>query len=212
MLRFDPRLYLVTQRYNYSREEFLERVDAAIRGGVSAVQLREKQAEGREFCELALALGALCRQRRVSFWVNDRVDVALAAQADGVHVGQADLPAEALRRILPRQTLLGVSAYTVAEAQAAEQAGADCVGCGALFSTETKPIKLLSREELQAIRAAVRIPILAIGGINADNAAVPIAAGADGVAVVSAIMLAADPHAAAKKLRQVVDEALATRQ
>ena len=208
MLRFDPRLYLVTQRYNYSREEFLERVDAAIRGGVSAVQLREKQAEGREFYELALALGALCRQRRVSFWVNDRVDVALAAQADGVHVGQADLPAEALRRILPRQTLLGVSAYTVAEARP-PQAGVELQR--ARCSGTKPPIKLLSKREEpgHSCRSAhTHFP----RRHQRDNAAAPAAAGADGVAVVSANMLAADPHAAAKKLRQLVDEALATRQ
>ncbi|NMA42507.1 MAG: thiamine phosphate synthase [Oligosphaeraceae bacterium] len=211
MFKFDPRLYLVTQRYDYSREEFLARVAAAICGGVTAVQLREKEAGGREFYELALALAKLCREQKVSFWINDRVDIALAAQADGVHVGQEDLPATVLRRIIPKQMLLGVSASTVDEAKAAEQAGADCVGCGAVFATDTKSVKLLSSQGLQAIRAAVQIPMLAIGGIKVANAARPIADGADGVAVVSAIMLASDTYAAAKSLRQVVDAALSER-
>lgn len=205
MSSFDIRLYLVTQRYDFGPEELLRRVEAAILGGVTMVQLREKTCEGREFYEIALALRTLTRRLGVTLWINDRTDIALAVGADGVHIGQKDLPARVVRNIIPRGMLLGVTASTVERARQAEQDGADCIGCGAVFPTQTKAVKELGTAGLAEIRAAVKLPIAAIGGINAGNAHLPLACGVNGIAVVSDIMAAPDPRRAAETLRRIVD-------
>lgn len=206
MPSFDIRLYLVTQRYDFGPDELLRRVEAAILGGVTMVQLREKSCEGREFYDLAVALRTLTRRLGVTLWINDRTDIALAVGADGVHIGQKDLPARVVRRIIPAGMQLGVTTSTVELARQAELDGADCIGCGAVFPTQTKAVKELGTAGLADIRAAVKLPIVAIGGINAGNAHLPLACGVNGIAVVSDIMGAADPRLAAEKLRRVVDQ------
>ena len=206
MSAFDPRLYLVTTRYDFGAEELLRRVEAAVRGGVTMVQLREKEIEGAEFYQLAVQMRELTRKLGVTFWVNDRVDIALAAEADGVHVGQSDLPAKAVRKIIPRNMLLGVSAKTPEDARRAEADGADCLGSGAVFPTTTKVSPEMGTQRLAEIKAAVKIPVVAIGGINAANAKYPLDCGVDGLAVVSAIMKAQDPCAAARELRTIIDK------
>jgi thiamine-phosphate pyrophosphorylase len=205
---FDPRLYLVTTRYNFGIDELLRRTEAAIRGGVTMVQLREKEIEGGEFYHFALKMRDLTRKMGVTFWINDRVDIALAVEADGIHVGQSDLPAKAVRKIIPQNMLLGISAKTVDDARRAEQEGADCLGSGAVFPTNTKDSPQMGTQRLAEIKAAVKIPVVAIGGINAANAKHPLACGVDGIAVVSAIMQAEDTCLAARELRAVVDSFL----
>lgn len=205
MKPFDIRLYLVTQRYDFGPDELLRRVEAAIHGGVTMVQLREKTCEGREFYEIALALRDLTRRLGVTLWINDRTDIALAVKADGIHLGQKDLPAKVVRKIIPATMLLGITASTVELARQAELDGADCIGCGAVFPTHTKRVKELGTAALTDIRNAVKLPIVAIGGINADNAYLPLQCGVNGIAVVSDIMQANDPRQAAENLRRIVD-------
>lgn len=206
MSGFDPRLYLVTMRYDFAAEELLRRVEAAVKGGVTMVQLREKEIEAGEFYQLAIQMRELTRKLGVTFWINDRVDIALAVQADGIHVGQSDIPAKAVRKIIPPEMLLGVSAKTPEDALLAERAGADCIGSGAVFPTTTKITPELAIQKLSAIKAAVHIPVVAIGGICAENAQIPLSCGVDGIAVVSAIMKATDQFAAARQLRQLVEQ------
>jgi thiamine-phosphate pyrophosphorylase len=169
------------------------------------VQLREKQTAGRAFLERACALGEWLRARRVTFIINDRIDVALACGADGVHVGQQDLPCRVVRHLVGPARIVGVSVSTVTEAIQAEADGADYLGVSPVFSTSTKtdtpePTGLAG---LAAIRAEVRLPLVAIGGIHAANARQVRTAGADGIAVASAILCSDDPCAAARELRSV---------
>ncbi|APC09402.1 Thiamine-phosphate synthase [Moorella thermoacetica] len=187
----------------------LELVRGALAGGATAIQLREKELPARELVELGRAIRELTRDAGATFIVNDRLDIALAVEADGLHIGQEDLPAPVARKLLGPEKILGVSAGTTDEARQAEADGADYLGVGSIFATGSKgdagsPIGL---EGLRAIRAAVKIPIVGIGGINPDNAAGVIAAGADGVSVISAVIGAADVAAAARRLREVVTRA-----
>ncbi len=176
------------------------------------IQLREKEASSREFFDLAIRVRELAHSHGVPLWINDRLDIALAVEADGLHIGQSDLPAAVARRLMPPAMKLGVSAQTVEQAVQAERDGADCLGVGAMFPTGTKSdAKPVSADELRRIKQAVRIPIVAIGGINASNLALPMRCGVDGVAVVSAIMSAPDPEAAARELRQAVDNSASPR-
>ncbi|MGI6354831.1 MAG: thiamine phosphate synthase [Lentisphaerae bacterium] len=208
----DMRLYLVTDRSYLAGRDFLTVLDAALRGGVTMIQLREKEASSREFFDLAIQVRELAHSHGVPLWINDRLDIALAVEADGLHIGQSDLPAAVARRLMPPAMKLGVSAQTVEQAIQAERDGADCLGVGAIFPTGTKSdAKPVSADELQRIKQTVRIPIVAIGGINAGNLALPMRCGADGVAVVSAIMSASDPEAAARELRQAVDNSASSR-
>lgn len=202
----DLRLYLVTDRNLTQGRNLLEVVDAAIAGGVTAVQLREKELPGRQFTELALAFRRLTRERGALFLVNDRVDIALAVDADGAHVGQDDIPAAMARRLLGPDRVLGVSARTPEQARAAEADGADYIGAGAVFATSTKiDAESIGLGGLVAIARAVHIPVVAIGGINNANAAAVLETGVDGLAVVSAIVAARDVAAAATALRRTVD-------
>lgn len=208
----DMRLYLVTDRSYLAGRDFLTVLDAALRGGVTMIQLREKEASSREFFDLAIQVRELAHSHGVPLWINDRLDIALAVEADGLHIGQSDLPAAVARRLMPPAMKLGVSAQTVEQAIQAERDGADCLGVGAIFPTGTKSdAKPVSADELRRIKQTVRIPIVAIGGINASNLALPMRYGADGVAVVSAIMFAPDPEAAARELRQAVDNSASPR-
>lgn len=208
------RLYLVTDRELAGGRPLAEVVRRALRGGVTAVQVREKALGARRFLEEVRELQAVLAGTGVPLVVNDRVDVALAARADGVHVGQDDLPAAEARRLVGPALLLGVSVATADEARKALSEGADYVSVSPVFLTPTKPDAELAvgLEGVASVRAAAGdAPVLAIGGLDAGNARAVVAAGSDGVAVVSALMSAPDPEAAAADLRREVDTGLALR-
>jgi len=195
-------LYLVTDTGDKDRDAFCETVDRAITGGVTLVQLREKMATSRDFYELALRVKAITDRHNVPLIINDRLDIALAVNADGLHVGQEDLPAAVARRLLGPDKILGVTAATVADALEAQAAGADYLGSGAVYPTGTKPGKaVLPLMTLSQIKQAVHIPVVAIGGISEANIYALRQSKVDGVAVVSAIMDSSDPAAAARALR-----------
>ena len=178
-----------------------ENVEAALTGGATVVQLREKHCSSREFYELAVRVRAIARRFGAPLIVNDRVDIALAAGADGVHVGQSDLPCAAVRRLVGEGMLVGVSAGSVAEALAAAREGADYLGVGAMYATGTKEdAGLVTMEELKNIRRAVELPIVVIGGINKATLGNVKGMGIEGIAVVSAIAAQKDPAAAAREL------------
>ena len=200
----DYSLYLVTDRTLSLGRSTVEVVRAAIRGGVSCVQLREKGCSTREFMDEARLLKALLAGTGVPLFINDRLDVALAVGADGVHLGQNDLPIADARRLVGNRMIIGISAESVADAIRAEAEGADYIGASPVFTTPTKTDTAppLGLDGLRAIRRAVQLPLVAIGGINADNAAQVLRAGADGLAVVSAIVSAPCPRTAAAGLRQ----------
>ncbi len=203
------RLHLVTDSALCGERGVLAVVEAAVRGGVTCVQLREKSLATRAFVERARALKAWLAPRGVPLIVNDRLDVALACDADGVHVGQSDMAPEEVRRFMP-QALIGLSLESAAQLAAAERAPVDYYGISPLFATATKhdAAPALGLDGLRDIRARTRRPLVAIGGIRADNAAAAMAAGADGLAVVSALCAAADPAEAARELRSAMQAAL----
>ncbi|PAU83105.1 thiamine phosphate synthase [Halorubrum salipaludis] len=204
------RAYLVTQASRSAGRETEAIVEAALDGGVDAVQLREKGRSARERYELGRRLRELTADAGVALIVNDRVDLAAAVDADGVHLGQSDLPAAVARERLGDEAIVGVSASTVPEARAAADAGADYLGVGAVYETDTKDVASESNgvgpERVAAIAEAVDLPVVGIGGIDAGNAGAVAAAGAAGVAVVSAITAADDPRAATAELREVVGD------
>jgi thiamine-phosphate pyrophosphorylase len=207
--RIDYSLYMVTDRGLARGRSTLEIVRAAVRGGVSCVQLREKTCSTREFIEEALKLKAFLDSSGVALIINDRVDVALAVAADGVHLGQSDMPLAAARSIVGDSMVIGISAESMRDAVEAESGGADYLGVSPIFATPTKtdtaaPLGLAG---LQAIRRAVKIPLVGIGGLNRGNAAEVVRSGADGVAVVSAIVAAEDPEQAARDLTREIDRA-----
>jgi thiamine-phosphate pyrophosphorylase len=206
-------LYLVTDPDLAGARPLLPIIEAALVGGVGVVQLREKRASPREQLTLGAEIRRMTRRHGASFIVNDRADLALALGADGVHVGPADLPPLETRRLLPPPFWVGVSSGAVPEAQAAERAGADYLGVGPVFATATKPDagSPIGLEGLAAIAAAVSIPVVGIGGIDLENAASVIEAGAWGVAVISALIAAEDPEARARQILARVREALGRR-
>lgn len=182
--------------------------EAALRGGARLIQLRDKRSDLRRLLAATRTLRAACREAGGLLVVNDRLDVALAAEADGVHLGQEDLPAALARPLLGAGRLLGVSTNRPEEATAAEQAGADYVGAGPAYPTGTKERArpVLGPEGLRAIRAATRLPILAVGGITLERVPEILAAGADGVAVISAIVGTTDVAAATRAFLEVLAE------
>lgn len=187
-MKIDYSLYAVTERSYIGQRNFIDAVEEALKAGVTVLQLREKDISSRDFYRLALQLRELTKAYGIPLIINDRVDIALAVDADGVHVGQEDLPAEAVRRIIGKEKILGVSARTVEEALKAEEDGADYLGVGAVFPSPTKPSsEAIGLEGLRKIKSRVKIPVVAIGGITRDNAAEVIAAGADGIACISAV-------------------------
>ena len=204
----DYSLYLVTDRSLSKGRSTAEIVAAAVAGGVSCIQLREKSCGTREFLNEALALQPLLKSRNIPLIINDRLDIALAIEADGVHLGQSDMPIGMARKIAGDSLIIGISAESVDDALRAEQEGADYIGISPVFSTPTKTdiAPPLGLEGVRQIRALVDIPLVGIGGINSDNAESVLAAGADGIAVVSAIVSAADPAGAAKKLKTLIDQ------
>ena len=203
----DLRLYAITDRRALPAGVTLaQAVEAALVGGVTCLQLREKEASAGEILTLARTLLPLCRARRVPLLINDRVDIALAAGADGVHLGQEDLPLPEARALLGPDRILGATAHTVAEALRAQAEGADYLGVGAMFPTGTKTDTVpTSADTLKAICAAVSIPVVAIGGVNAQNLPTLAGTGIAGAAVVSAIFSQSDLTAAARALRTAAD-------
>lgn len=205
--QFDLTLYLVTDP-RLSEGDLPGRVEQAIRGGVTLVQLREKNTDSRKFLETALRVREVTDRYGIPLIINDRVDIALACDAAGVHLGQSDIPCTIARKILGPNKLIGVTAKTVEQAVQAEQDGADYLGCGALFPSGAKPeAQPMTLSTLSQILAAVHIPVTAIGGINADNLHLPVETGVNGVAVVSAILGQPDVSAAARKLREKIEAA-----
>jgi len=204
----DYSVYLVTDRDLSLGRSTLEIVTAAVSGGTTIVQLREKSANTREFIQEALKLKAYLKKMGVPLVINDRLDVAQVVQADGVHLGQTDLPIEMARNIVGEQMLIGISAESLGDAIEAEKAGADYLGVSPIYATPTKTDTAppLGLEGLRQIRHSVNLPLVGIGGLNRSNAGAVIEAGADGVAVVSAIVSADNPELAARELRQIVEE------
>ena len=202
-------VYAVTDRAWLNGRSLAECVRQAIAGGATFVQLREKDAPKEEILALARELVKICREAGVPFVVDDDVDVALEVGADGVHVGQDDMACENARAILGPDAIIGVSAQTVEQALAAQQAGADYLGVGALIPTPTKPDAVdVTFDELRAICDAVDIPVVGIGGLNAKTVSQLAGSGVDGAAVVSAIFAADDCEAAAAELSELLDESL----
>ena len=202
-------LYLVTDSALAMGRALPDFVRAAVDGGVTCVQVREKDVPSRAYIERLLLVRPLLRECSIPLFVNDRVDVALAVEADGVHLGQTDMPLVMARSIAADRLIVGVSCETVQDAIDAERGGADYVSVSPVFNTPTKTdtAPALGLEGVRAIRSAVRLPVVAIGGINGTNAADIIRAGADGICVVSAIVSAPDPRAAAARLREIVERA-----
>ena len=200
-------LYAVTDRAWTGKQTLYEQVEAALKGGVTCVQLREKELDETAFLQEAKELCALCRRYGVPFLVNDNVEIAIACGADGIHVGQEDLAAGEVRRRVGENMILGVSVHTVEEACQAVRDGADYLGLGAVFPTSTKTdVEQMSNETLRAICDAVDVPIVAIGGINRGNILKLAGSGVDGVALVSAIFSAEDIEGACRELRALSEK------
>ena len=203
MKHLNLRLYLVTDEYCLPPgRNLFDAVEEALQAGVTLVQYREKNGQGKGMLEKARKLIALCHKYNVPLLVNDRLDIAILSGADGVHLGLDDIPVAEARRLAGEDFLIGATAHNVEEALAAEKAGADYLGCGAVFATHTKKDTVpLGLDGLQAIRQAVRIPIAGIAGITLDNYRLVLGAGANGIAVVSAILGAPDISDVVTKLK-----------
>ena len=202
MKKFDTSLYFITDSTGFTEEEFLGRTEAALQGGVTFLQIREKEKTTREYLSLARKVHELTRKYNVPLIIDDRMDIAMAIDAEGVHLGKSDMPIDLARKILGPDKIIGATAKTVPQALEAWQQGADYLGVGAIYPTTTKVKTVLtSTDTLRDICNAVPIPANAIGGLNQDNidvlAGIPIA----GICVVSAIMKAEDPKQAAVDLK-----------
>lgn len=203
----DYSIYLVTDDGCLQGRALLDCVSEALDGGVTLVQYRAKTASSAEMYAEALQLKALCDSFNVPLIINDRLDIAMAVGAAGVHLGQDDLPCAAARKILGEDYIIGVSAHNPAEAKAALQSGADYLGCGAVFGTATKAdVKKLGTEGLEAICKAKGLPVVGIGGVTADNYREVRAAGADGAAIVSGILAQPDIRAMVRAIARVSQE------
>lgn len=203
MKNIDLSLYLVTDN-SENEEKFLKTIEEAILGGVTVVQVREKTAGTLEFYNLALKVKEITEKYDVPLIINDRVDVALAVDADGVHVGQSDMPCDITRKLIGENKILGVSAATIEEAKKAENEGADYIGTGAVFPTATKDdAESVTKKDLSDIANSINIPVVAIGGITIDNADELKDTGIAGLSVVSAIMSSDAPKKASEKLLNI---------
>ena len=200
-------LYAVTDRSWVKEQTFYEQVESALKGGVTCVQLREKDLSEEAFLEEALAIRALCHDYGVPFLINDNVELAIKCGADGVHVGQKDMEAGHVRSLVGDEMMIGVSAQTVEQAVRAQEAGADYLGVGAVFSTSTKSdAKAVSHETLRKICESVSIPVVAIGGINRNNMMELSGSGVCGVALVSAIFAGKDIEKECRMLKKLSGE------
>lgn len=205
-------LYAVTDRSWLGERTLAQVVEDVLKGGATFLQLREKELDREAILAEAREIQAIAARYHVPFVINDNVDIALACDADGVHVGQTDLMGRDVRALIGPDKILGITANTVELAVAAERAGADYIGAGAVFGTTTKQnAKNLSLDTLKAICQAVNIPVVAIGGINADNLPQLAGTGAAGAAVVSALFAQKDPEEAARRMRALADKMVAAR-
>lgn len=207
MYKFDPTLYFITDSTGLSESEFLYRVECALSGGVTLLQLREKDRTTREYIHLAECVHRIAQRYNVPLIIDDRVDVALAADTEGVHVGQTDMSVKTARKLMGCDKIVGATTKTVSQATEAYEQGADYLGVGAIYPTTTKVKTILtSTDTLREICKAVPIPVNAIGGLNASNlgvlSGIPIA----GICVVSAIMKAGDPESMARTLLKLSKE------
>lgn len=203
---FDTTMYFITDSTNYSESEFLRRVDEACKGGVTLIQLREKDRSTREYLSLAQKVHSITKRYNIPLIIDDRVDIALAVDAEGVHVGQSDMPVSIARKLMGNDKIVGATAKTVPQALEAYEQGADYLGVGAIYPTTTKVKTVLtSVDTLKEIVKAVPIKVNAIGGLNKDNIHVLKDSGIDGICVVSAIMKAENPCIATKELREAFD-------
>ncbi len=202
-------LYAVTDRAWVGRQTLYEQVECAIRGGVTCLQLREKELDIGSFFEEAEKIKLLCNKSNVPFIVNDNVEIAVKCGADGVHIGQEDMAAAEVRRIIGKDMILGVSAQTVEQAKKAEQDGADYLGVGAVFPTSTKlDAADVPYDTLKEICASVKIPVVAIGGIKRENIKMLSGSGISGIAVVSAIFAAEDIENECRILKEITSDAV----
>ena len=200
-------LYAVTDRHWLKNQTLEQQVEEAIKGGTTFVQLREKTADEKEFLELAYKVQAVCRQYNVPFIINDNVELAKKVNADSVHVGQSDMNANDVRSIIGNDKILGVSAQTVEQALLAQKQGADYLGVGAVFATNSKDdADYVPYETLKEICSAVKIPVVAIGGISLNNMSELKGSGIAGISVISAIFGADDIEEASKKLHAKAEE------
>ncbi|MBE6500240.1 MAG: thiamine phosphate synthase [Methanobrevibacter thaueri] len=203
MKNIDLSLYLVTDKSD-DVEKFLKTIEEAIKGGVSIVQIREKTSETLDFYNLSLKVKEITSKYNVPLIINDRVDIALAIDADGVHVGQSDMPCDITRKLIGNDKILGVSAATIPEAKKAEEDGADYIGTGAVFPTSTKDdAPKITKKDLKEIVDSINIPVVAIGGINHNNAHELVDTGIKGLSVVSAIMSSDNPKESSEKLLNI---------
>ncbi len=203
MKRFDPTLYFITDSTGLSIEDFTAVTENAIKGGATVVQLREKERTTREYLYLAQKVHEITQKYGVPLIIDDRIDVAMAAYAEGVHLGGSDMPIDTARRILGEDIIIGATAKTVEQARQAYLSGADYLGVGAIYPTTTKVKTVLtSVETLKGICESVPIPVCAIGGLNKDNIDILNGIPIDGICVVSAIMKADDPEGAARELKK----------
>lgn len=208
-MALDMSLYLVTDSSYHEESEFLRIVEEACKGGVTIVQLREKTKEGAQYLDLAKKVKSITDRYNIGLIIDDRVDVALAVDAAGVHVGAKDIPVSVARRLMGKDKIVGATAKTVEAAKKAFEDGADYLGTGAIFPTTTKVVTVITKvETLNEICDAVPIPVVAIGGLNASNMEVLNQSSIAGIAVVTAIMKAQDPQAATRELKQKVAEIL----
>lgn len=204
-MKFDLTLYLVTDSTGLDEEVFLTKVEAACRGGVTLLQLREKERDGGEFLRMALRVKEIADRYGVPLLIDDRVDVAMACDCAGVHVGQSDLPVEVARKLLGPDKIVGATAKTVEQAARAKAQGADYLGVGAIYPTTTKVRTILTKvETLTDICEQVGLPVVAIGGLNMENCGVLAGSPFSGIAVVSAIMKSDDPEKAARELKEKI--------
>ena len=200
-------LYAVTDRAWLGDMTLYQQVELALKGGVTCVQLREKELSDEDFLAEAIEISALCQKYGVPFFINDNVDIAVKCKADGIHVGQEDMAAAKVRERVGEDMMIGVSVHSVSEALEAVAAGADCLGVGAMFSTSTKAdASVLPMDTLKDICDAVDIPVVAIGGIGKSNIDKLKGTGVDGVALVSAIFSADDIESECRELRKLSEE------
>ena len=207
MQGFDTTMYFITDSNGFGEEEFLRRTEAALLGGVTLLQLREKEKSVREYIDLARKVHSLTRKYGIPMIIDDRVDVAMAVDAEGVHLGQRDFPVDTARKLLGEKKIIGATAKNVEQALEAYKNGADYLGVGAIYPTTTKVKTVLtSTDMLKKICEAVPIPVNAIGGLNKENLGVLKGISIAGICAVSAVMKAEDPRLAAMELRQAVGE------
>lgn len=200
-------LYAVTDRTWTGKQSLYEQVEEALKGGITCLQLREKNLSDEEFLKEAIQIKALCNKYKVPFFINDNVEVAIKCGADGIHVGQDDMAAGRVRELVGDKMMIGVSAHSVKEAVEAVKNGADCLGVGAIFSTSTKKdASVLDLSVVSDICKAVSVPVVAIGGIKKDNISKLKGTGVDGVALVSAIFAADDIKAECEELRKLSED------